>query len=59
MELGNFGDFASVGDSVSELRIFYGPHYRVYFTKRSAFVVILLAGRDKNSQIKGIKKLKN
>ena len=41
IELGNFGDVAPVGDGVSELRIFYGPGYRVYFTKQSSVVVVL------------------
>lgn len=41
---------------VSELRIFYGPGYRVYFTNQSSIVVILLTGGDKSSQAKDIKK---
>lgn len=56
MELGNFGDVEPVGEGVSELRIFYGPGYRVYFTRRSSIVVILLTGGDKSSQAKDIKK---
>lgn len=56
MELGNFGDVEPVGEGVSELRIFYGPGYRIYFTKRSSVVVILLTEGDKSSQAGDIKK---
>jgi len=50
LSLGNMGDVAPVGSGVSELRIHYGPGYRVYFVKRGAAVVILLGGGDKSSQ---------
>ena len=50
IELGNFGDVAPVGEGVSELRIFYGPGYRVYFARRQTVLVILLTGGDKSSQ---------
>lgn len=56
MELGNFGDVEPVGEGVSELRIFYGAGYRIYFTRRSSIIVILLTGGDKSSQAKDIKK---
>ena len=52
---GNSGDVKAVGEGVSELRIDYGPGYRVYFTKRGSEVVILLAGGDKSTQTADIK----
>lgn len=52
---GNSGDVRAVGEGVSELRIDYGPGYRVYFTKRGREVVILLAGGDKTTQAADIK----
>ena len=51
---GNFGDVAPVGDGVSELRIHYGPGYRVYFVRRGEVVVILLCGGDKSTQARDI-----
>lgn len=50
LKLGNPGDIRSVGDGISELRIHYGPGYRVYFTRRGEIVVLLLCGGDKSSQ---------
>lgn len=55
-QLGNFGDSEPVGEGVSEMRIHYGPGYRVYFAQRGLEVVILLAGGNKSSQAKDIKK---
>jgi len=52
---GNAGDVKAVGEGVSELRINYGPGYRVYFTKRGREVVILLVGGDKTTQSADIK----
>ena len=52
---GNPGDVKPVGEGVSEMRIDYGPGYRVYFKKIRQKVVILLAGGDKKSQSKDIK----
>lgn len=50
MSLGNPGDVRPVGEGVSELRIDYGPGYRVYFVQRGEVVVILLAGGTKGTQ---------
>jgi putative addiction module killer protein len=52
---GHVGDAKPVGEGVTELRIDYGPGYRVYFTKRGSAVVILLAGGDKRTQAADIK----
>ena len=50
----NMGDFKSIGDGVYELRIDYGPGYRVYFTWRRKTLVLLLCGGDKASQARDI-----
>jgi putative addiction module killer protein len=52
---GNPGDIKPVGEGVSELRIDYGPGYRVYFVKQGQEMIILLAGGDKGTQVKDIK----
>ena len=56
--MGHFGDVAPAGEGISELRIFYGPGYRVYFVQRGDVVVILLSGGDKSSQQSDIAKAK-
>ncbi len=55
LSLGNPGDVRPVGEGVSELRIDYGPGYRVYFVSRGQALVILLAGGDKRTQDRDIK----
>ena len=54
LSLGNPGDVRPVGEGVSEMRIDYGPGYRVYFVRRGEQVVVLLAGGDKSSQARDI-----
>ena len=53
---GNPGDVRRLGEGLSELRIDYGPGYRVYYTRRGPYLVILLAGGDKRTQATDIKK---
>lgn len=52
---GHVGDVEPVGQGISELRIHYGPGYRIYFQKRGDFIVVLLCGGDKSTQAKDIK----
>src|SRR5437764_766453 len=54
LSLGNPGDVKPVGSGVSELRIDYGPGYRVYFVKRGSQLIVLLAGGDKNTQARDV-----
>jgi putative addiction module killer protein len=55
LALGNPGDVKPVGGGLSEMRIDYGPGYRVYFVERGTALVILLAGGDKETQARDIK----
>lgn len=55
-EHGNFGDCEPVGEGVSEMRVHFGPGYRVYFTRRAEVVYLLLLGGDKSSQKRDIKR---
>ncbi len=54
MEQGNFGDRKYVGDEVYELRFFFGPGYRVYYTIRGEEIIFILAGGDKSTQSQDI-----
>ncbi|HNI86343.1 MAG TPA: type II toxin-antitoxin system RelE/ParE family toxin [Piscinibacter sp.] len=58
LSLGNPGDVKPVGEGVSELRVDYGPGYRVYFVQRGKEFVVLLAGGDKSSQDRDIRQAK-
>jgi len=55
LSLGNPGDVRPVGEGVSELRIDYGPGYRIYFIRRATALVVLLAGDDKRTQSRDIR----
>ena len=56
--LGNSGDVKPVGEGVSELRIFYGPGYRVYFVRRGDALAVLLCGGDKSTQDRDVEAAK-
>ena len=55
-EAGNLGDWKPVGNEVSEMRVAFGPGYRLYFTRRQSIVVVMLAGGDKSTQKRDIKR---
>jgi putative addiction module killer protein len=56
LSLGNFGEVKPVREGVSELRVNYGPGYRVYFVQRGQALVVLLAGGDKHTQHRDIER---
>ena len=58
LAMGNPGDAKSVGEGVIEMRINYGPGYRVYYVRRGAMVILLLCGGDKSTQAKDIARAK-
>jgi putative addiction module killer protein len=58
LEMGNAGDVEPVGDGISEMKIDYGPGYRVYYKQIGTTVMLLLCGGDKSTQRKDIKRAK-
>ena len=58
MEVGNSGDTKSVGQGILEMRIDYGPGYRLYFVQRGAEIIILICGGDKRTQGRDISRAK-
>jgi putative addiction module killer protein len=58
LELGNFGDVRAIGEGLSELRIDYGPGYRVYYGRQNREIILLLCGSDKSGQDRAIAKAK-
>jgi putative addiction module killer protein len=58
LEQGNYGDCESLGNGVFELRLFFGPGFRVYFGEENDQIVIILCGGDKSSQTRNIKTAK-
>jgi putative addiction module killer protein len=59
MRNGQFGDHKKISHQIYELRLFFGPGYRVYFGERRSEVIIILAGGDKSTQQRDIKKAKD
>ena len=57
-EAGNLGDWASVGGEVSEMRVHFGAGFRLYFTRRGGVLIIMLAGGDKSTQARDIRRAK-
>jgi len=55
-EAGNLGDWKLVGDGVSEMRVDFGPGYRLYFARRGNLLIVMLAAGDKSTQTKDIKR---
>jgi putative addiction module killer protein len=58
LSFGQAGDVESVGEGISELRIHYGPGYRIYFRRNGNTIIVLLCGGDKSTQAKDIRTAK-
>lgn len=59
LRLGHVGDSKSFGSGLHELKINYGPGYRIYYTRRTGVVVLLLCGGDKSTQSRDVAKARN
>jgi len=55
-EAGNFGDWKPIGGDISEMRVDFGPGYRLYFTRRGSVLIVMLAGGDKSTQARDIRR---
>jgi putative addiction module killer protein len=55
-EAGNLGDWKPVGGEVSEMRVDFGPGYRLYFTRKGSVLIVMLAGGDKSTQARDIRR---
>lgn len=55
-EAGSLGDWKTVGERVSEMRVNIGPGYRLYFTRRQSILIVMLAGGDKSTQARDIRR---
>lgn len=55
-EAGNLGDWKTVGEDVSEMRVDFGPGYRLYFTRRGSVLIVMIAGGDKSTQARDIRR---
>ena len=58
VEAGSLGDWKRVGGELSEMRVDYGPGYRLYFTRRDRVLIVVLAGGDKSSQARDTQRAK-